>query len=200
MRDAGPAAVDSTSSDTSHPVWQQVNTDIEKLPITVFLGDDESIGHTLSDLNLKIMDQLGAGTFGTVHAAWCEQSQTEVAVKIVGFDDADLEDDRLCFVKEVAAMKALGDSRYIVRLQRGALDRDQQSGVIVMERADGPDLDAYLQNQDDPLPAQEALWIGLRVAKAVGIHLALIERFPLCLIIALDTSASRYASGWSCTS
>eukprot|EP00474_Spongospora_subterranea_P012262 CRZ12720.1 hypothetical protein [Spongospora subterranea] len=118
--------------------------------------------------DLRVQRTLGAGSFGSVHAAYCDQTQNDVAVKVIDFSPDDLEEDRRAFRLEVSAMKALGDSDFIVSHERSWMNADKSGGYIVMELVDGQDLEEYLDQYGHRIGQTDAKRIGLRIAKAVS--------------------------------
>ncbi|CEP03447.1 Protein kinase domain-containing protein [Plasmodiophora brassicae] len=132
-------------------------------------GRKLSIGTILHghDLVVDRSALLGSGSFGAVHLAHDKTVSSDVAVKVIPFSKTSIDEDREAFEVEVSALESLADSDHVVGIERSFTINDNKAGVIVMELADGQDLDEYLQEHGDCLDRDTVLWIAVRLAIAL---------------------------------
>jgi len=130
---------------------------------------DRLIGTLIRD-KWKVLERLGAGSFGTVYkvedvtGGWIE------ALKILGVDrltGAEAEEMQARFLREAQIMKRLGkDSKHIVGLS--TYEEDFEAGLIyfLMELVEGPSL-ADALNSDGPFSVDRTVKIALQACDAL---------------------------------
>jgi eukaryotic-like serine/threonine-protein kinase len=108
-------------------------------------------------------EQIGTGGMGVVIAAWDEQANREVALKLL----QPTRDDELSvqrFFREARTTEKL-KSHFVVRILDVGIDGDRP--YIAMERLSGEDLAARLKRAG-PLPAQDAVDFAIQACDALA--------------------------------
>ena len=130
---------------------------------------DRLIGTLIRD-KWKVLERLGAGSFGTVYkvedvtGGWIE------ALKILGVDrmtGGEAEEMRARFLREAQIMKRLGkESKHIVGLS--TYEEEIESGLVyfLMEFVEGQSLADALET-DGPFPPDRAVRLALQVCDAL---------------------------------
>ena len=127
--------------------------------------DDPLVG-TLLRNKWRVLERLGAGSFGTVYKVQDIKGGWIEALKILGVDrmtGAEAEEMRKRFLREAQIMKRLGtDSHHIVGLS--TYEEDIAAGLIyfLMEFVEGRSLARALE-EEGPFPAERAIRLGLQV-------------------------------------
>jgi len=130
---------------------------------------DPLIGTLIRD-KWKVLEKLGAGSFGTVYKVEDVKGGWIEALKILGVDrlqGAEAEEMRARFLREAQIMKRLGgDSQHIVGLS--TYEEDIESGLIyfLMEFVEGRSL-ADALGEDGPFDVERVVRVGLQVCDAL---------------------------------
>lgn len=95
--------------------------------------------------NIKLSQELGQGTFGTVYSGIIKDKQIPCAVKTV-HEKADLH-DKMEFLNEASVMKSFNDAHHVVRLL-GVVSRGVRP-LVVMELMARGDLKTFLRSTRD---------------------------------------------------
>ncbi len=125
---------------------------------------DRLIG-TLIREKWRVIDKLGAGSFGTVYKVEDVKGGWTEALKILGVDrmtGADAEEMRARFLREAQIMKRLGkESKHIVGLS--TYEEDIEAGLIyfLMEFVEGRSLADALE-QEGPFSAERTIHLALQ--------------------------------------
>jgi serine/threonine-protein kinase len=112
---------------------------------------------------LRLLERLGAGTFGTVFRAWDPRLQREVAIKMLPVPAAD----------EDSAEAVIHEGRLLARVRHPGIvmihDAEQIGNVVglCMELVPGRTLDARIE-QDGPLTSAETVEVGLALCGALS--------------------------------
>jgi serine/threonine-protein kinase len=131
--------------------------------------DDPLVG-TLLRNKWRVLQRLGAGSFGTVYKVQDVKGGWIEALKILGVDrmtGAEAEEMRKRFLREAQIMKRLGtDSHHIVGL--ATYEEDIAAGLIyfLMEFVEGRSLGRVLE-EEGPLPADRVILLALQVCDAL---------------------------------
>lgn len=111
-------------------------------------------------LHLVLLEQVGAGTFGTVFRAWDTQLDREVALKILSKE-------------RTAGQSPLTEARHLARVRHpnvvtvfGAEQHEDQVGIW-MEYIQGETL-ADMVHRGGPLSVREASGVGIEVCRALS--------------------------------
>jgi TolB-like protein len=134
-----------------------------KRPASAGERDGSAWGH------LRLVERLGAGSFGEVHRAWDSRLEREVALKILPPSDAKFDS---------LSERVLREGRLLARVRHpnvltvfDAEVRDGRVGIC-MELIKGQTLDQAL-GQHGPFSAREAALIGLDLCRALAaVHAA----------------------------
>lgn len=95
--------------------------------------------------NIKLLNELGQGTFGTVHQGIIKDKQIPCAVKTV-HEKADLH-DKMEFLNEASVMKSFNEAHHVVRLL-GVVSRGVRP-LVIMELMARGDLKTFLRSTRD---------------------------------------------------
>lgn len=131
--------------------------------------EDRLIGTLIRD-KWKVLQRLGAGSFGTVYKVEDVKGGWIEALKILGVDrmtGAEAEEMRARFLREAQIMKRLGkDSKHIVGLS--TYEEDIEAGLIyfLMEFVEGSSLGDAL-DRDGPFSADRTIRLALQVCDAL---------------------------------
>ncbi len=110
---------------------------------------------------------LGVGGMGEVYRATNVSLGRKVAIKVLGRDMVDNEDDVMRFLREARAAAAVRHPN-VVDVLDVARD-DDGTPFIVQELLSGEDLEHYARSRGGQLPVEEALEILIPVAEAVAV-------------------------------
>jgi serine/threonine-protein kinase len=131
--------------------------------------EDPLVG-TLLRNKWRVLERLGAGSFGTVYKVQDVKGGWIEALKILGVDrmtGAEAEEMRKRFLREAQIMKRLGtDSHHIVGL--ATYEEDIEAGLIyfLMEFVEGRSLARVLE-EEGPLPPARVIGLALQVCDAL---------------------------------
>ena len=131
--------------------------------------DDPLVG-TLLRNKWRVLQRLGAGSFGTVYKVQDVKGGWIEALKILGVDrltGAEAEEMRKRFLREAQIMKRLGtDSHHIVGL--ATYEEDIEAGLIyfLMEFVEGRSLARVLE-EEGPLAPERVVRLALQVCDAL---------------------------------
>lgn len=132
-------------------------------------SDDPLVGTMLRN-KWRVLERLGAGSFGTVYKVQDVKGGWIEALKILGVDrmtGAEAEEMRKRFLREAQIMKRLGtDSHHIVGLS--TYEEDIESGLIyfLMEFVEGRSLARVLQ-EEGPLAPERVVRLALQACDAL---------------------------------
>ena len=132
-------------------------------------ADDPLVG-TLLRKKWRVLEKIGAGSFGTVYRVQDSKGGWIEALKILSVErlkGSDAENMRQRFLREARIMKRLGgQSRHIVGLS--TYEEDIESGLVyfLMEHVEGRVLSEVLE-QDGPLSLDRAIRVALQVCEAL---------------------------------
>lgn len=132
-------------------------------------ADDRLIGTLIRD-KWRVLEKLGAGSFGTVYKVQDVKGGWIEALKILGVDrmtGAEAEEMRARFLREAQIMKRLGaDSQHIVGLS--TYEEDIEAGLIyfLMEFVEGRSL-AEVLGEEGPFSVDRTVKIALQVCDAL---------------------------------
>jgi serine/threonine protein kinase/tetratricopeptide (TPR) repeat protein len=132
---------------------------------------DPLVGTLLRD-KWRVLERIGAGSFGTVYKVRDETGGWIEALKILSVDrlrGAEAENMRKRFLREAQIMKRLGTrSPYIVGL--ATYEEDLEAGLVyfLMEHVDGRNL-ADVLDEDGPMDVDRVVRIGLQVCDALTV-------------------------------
>jgi serine/threonine-protein kinase len=131
--------------------------------------DDPLVG-TLLRNKWRVLQRLGAGSFGTVYKVQDVKGGWIEALKILGVDrmtGAEADEMRKRFLREAQIMKRLGtDSHHIVGL--ATYEEDIEAGLVyfLMEFVEGRSLARVLE-EDGALPPERVIRLALQVCDAL---------------------------------
>lgn len=131
--------------------------------------NDRLIGTLIRD-KWRVLEKLGAGSFGTVYKVQDVKGGWIEALKILGVDrmtGAEAEEMRARFLREAQIMKRLGgDSQHIVGLS--TYEEDIEAGLIyfLMEFVEGRSL-ADILGEEGPFSVDRTVKIALQVCDAL---------------------------------
>jgi len=131
--------------------------------------DDPLVG-TLLRNKWRVLQRLGAGSFGTVYKVQDVKGGWIEALKILGVDrmtGAEAEEMRKRFLREAQIMKRLGtDSHHIVGL--ATYEEDIEAGLVyfLMEFVEGRSLARVLE-EEGPLGPERVIRLALQVCDAL---------------------------------
>jgi hypothetical protein len=131
--------------------------------------DDPLVG-TLLRNKWRVLQRLGAGSFGTVYKVQDVKGGWIEALKILGVDrmaGAEAEEMRKRFLREAQIMKRLGtDSHHIVGL--ATYEEDIEAGLVyfLMEFVEGRSL-ARILEEEGPLQPDRVIRLALQVCDAL---------------------------------
>jgi hypothetical protein len=131
--------------------------------------EDPLVG-TLMRNKWRILERLGAGSFGTVYRVQDVKGEWIEALKVLGVDrltGAEAEEMRKRFLREAQIMKRLGtDSHHIVGLS--TYEEDIEAGLIyfLMEFVEGRSL-AQVLEEDGPFTVERTIRLALQVCDAL---------------------------------
>jgi len=132
-------------------------------------NDDPLVG-TLLRNKWRVLQRLGAGSFGTVYKVQDVKGGWIEALKILGVDrmtGAEAEEMRKRFLREAQIMKRLGtDSHHIVGL--ATYEEDIEAGLVyfLMEFVEGRSLAKVLEDEG-PLVAERVVRLALQACDAL---------------------------------
>jgi serine/threonine protein kinase len=132
-------------------------------------GEDPLIGTLIRD-KWRVLERLGAGSFGTVYKVQDVTGGWIEALKILGVDrltGAEADQMRARFLREAQIMKRLGkDSRHIVGLS--TYEEDFESGLVyfLMEFVEGRSLGDAL-GAEGPFPPDRVVRLAAQVCEAL---------------------------------
>lgn len=132
-------------------------------------SEDPLVGTLLRD-KWRVLERVGAGSFGTVYKVQDVKGGWIEALKILGvgrLTGAEAENLRARFLREARIMKRLGtQSSHIVGLS--TYEEDIEAGLIyfTMELVEGRSLAAVLQ-EEGPFDVERTVRIGLQVCDAL---------------------------------
>jgi serine/threonine protein kinase len=132
--------------------------------------DEDPLLGTLIRDKWKVLERLGAGSFGTVYKVQDVKGGWIEALKILGVDrltGAEAEEMRARFLREAQIMKRLGrDSTHIVGLS--TYEEDIEAGLVyfLMELVEGRSLAAAL-SEEGPFSVERTVRIALQVCDAL---------------------------------
>lgn len=114
--------------------------------------------------NYRIAEKLGAGGMGSVYKAVHIELGNVLAIKVLGLGKAVGDKDRARFLNEAKALAALNHPN-IVKV----LDFVSQEGIYYtfMEYVEGKTLQDVLNEQDGPMPVEQAVQILAPIARAL---------------------------------
>jgi serine/threonine-protein kinase len=131
--------------------------------------DDPLVG-TLLRKKWRVLERLGAGSFGTVYKVQDVKGGWIEALKILGVDrltGAEADEMRKRFLREAQIMKRLGtDSHHIVGL--ATYEEDIEAGLVyfLMEFVEGRSLARVLE-EEGPLQPERVIRLALQVCDAL---------------------------------
>ena len=116
-----------------------------------------------------VLEEIGAGGMGTVYAAYDEQLDRKIAIKVLLEDELPTEDDRLRFQREAKALARLSHPNVVAIHEVGVADG---KFYLAMEYVEGQNLSTWLSTQPDWRTIIEAFvqaGRGLAAAHAAGL-------------------------------
>jgi len=132
--------------------------------------DEDPLVGTMLRNKWRVLQRLGAGSFGTVYKVQDIKGGWIEALKILGVDrmtGAEAEEMRKRFLREAQIMKRLGtDSHHIVGLS--TYEEDIESGLIyfLMEFVEGRSLAKVLEDEG-PMSPERVVRLGLQACDAL---------------------------------